>query len=97
MVRMPTPRGGEVQKIGTFSAEEITALRQLINQTDFAVIRAKPFTGTCPTAFDGPELIYTFYPSQEVIASCRVAIDDQHPLFVYINGLMTKVYSQESR
>lgn len=91
-----TYTGGSVmQKTGAFSPEEVATLRRLIDQADFAVIKAKPFTGICPTAYDGQEMTYTFSPSQEVIASCTTAIDAQHQLFAHISNLLAKVYPQE--
>ena len=55
-----------------------------VDSADYARIMAVPFTGECPTAFDGQELTYTFHPAGRppvTIASCEVAIDPADPLF----------------
>jgi hypothetical protein len=46
-------------------------------------MRAKPFTGTCPTAFDGQEVIFTFTLATGDIrlASCESDLDPDHELF----------------
>jgi hypothetical protein len=68
----------------------VTAIEVAIASTDFAALRARPFTGTCPTAFDGQELIYTFAtPSgEERLASCEVEIDPDHPLFAAVGAAL---------
>ena len=68
----------------------ITAIEVAIASTDFDAIRSRPFTGECPTAFDGQELIYTFStPSgEERIASCETEIDESHPLFVSVQAAL---------
>jgi hypothetical protein len=60
------------------------ALEEAIRTTDFAALQARPFTGDCPTTFDGQEQIYTFGTAAGPIrlASCEVEIDSAHPLFV---------------
>jgi hypothetical protein len=62
----------------------MTALTAAIGQTDFAALRAHPFTGECPVNFDGQELIFEFSvgTTTQRIASCEVDIDWGHPLFV---------------
>ncbi len=65
---------------------QLAEIDTAIKLTDFAVLRAHPFTGECPTAFDGQEIVYTFAaPSgTERIASCEVDIDEGLPLFVAV-------------
>lgn len=65
-------------------------LRREIENADFDMIRSRPFTDMCPTAYDGAELIYTFYASEgvEVISSCEYVIDGDLELFVIIIDLM---------
>jgi hypothetical protein len=69
--------------------EAIDAYRAALALTDFDAIRARPFTGECPTAFDGQELIYTFATpaGPERISSCEVEIDPEAPLFAAVNGM----------
>lgn len=71
------PTKGKVPKA------DIDALAAEIARADFGKIKAVKFTGTCPTAYDGSEVTYTFLTllgTQEV-ASCQVAIDKDSPLF----------------
>jgi hypothetical protein len=81
------PDEAEVHRV---TAETIDAYRAALSVTDFNAIRARPFTGDCPTAFDGMEVIYTFAtPSgPERIASCEVEIDRQAPLFVAVDAIL---------
>ena len=64
----------------------MATLTAAVGQTDFAAIKAHPFTGQCPVAFDGQELIFEFAvgTGTERIASCEVEIPWGHPLFVAV-------------
>lgn len=83
-------------KHGTVDAATVAELTQQIAATDFEQVKAQPFTGTCPLAFDGQELIYTFQTlsGPQTIASCTVGIDENSSLFQTIAGLAT-VINQE--
>jgi hypothetical protein len=72
--------------LGVLPPEQLAAIADAIKLTDFAAIRAHPFTGECPTAFDGQEIVYTFAApgGTERIASCEVDIDEGLPLFVAV-------------
>ena len=61
----------------------VATLRLEMARANFALIKSRPFTGQCPTAYDGQETVYTFHaPSgDEAIASCTIAIDPGDPLF----------------
>ncbi|MDQ3128181.1 MAG: hypothetical protein M3Q66_06960 [Chloroflexota bacterium] len=69
--------------LGTVPEPLLDALRIEIEQANYPLLQSRPFTGECPTAFDGQETIYTFHATtgDEVFASCTVAIDPHHPLF----------------
>ncbi|HEY7133311.1 MAG TPA: hypothetical protein VH440_13740 [Candidatus Limnocylindrales bacterium] len=73
--------------IGTVPEDLLDALRARIEQADYRQIRSKPFTGTCPTAYDGQQVIYTFHVTtgDREIDACKVAIDPKDPLFVTLN------------
>ena len=49
----------------------VDVYRAALGITDFDVIRSRPFTGECPTAFDGMEVIYTFATAGAPSASHR--------------------------
>lgn len=69
--------------VGTVPKDILEALQIEMVQANYNLLQSKRFTGTCPTAVDGQETIYTFHiaTGDEQIASCKVAIDENHPLF----------------
>jgi len=71
---------------GTAPANALAALDTAIKTTDFGAIRSRRFTGQCPTAYDGQEVIYEFGAPGGVqrIASCETEIDPNHPVFVAV-------------
>lgn len=72
------------EELGRARADAMTALAAAVRSTDYGAIRARPFRGTCPTVYDGQELILEFHAPDGVqrIASCEVEIDWDQPLFV---------------
>jgi hypothetical protein len=70
--------------------EAIDVYRAALAISDFDAIRSRPFTGECPTAFDGQELVYTFATpaGPERISWCEVEIDPGDPLFAAVNGML---------
>jgi hypothetical protein len=70
--------------LGTVPADQLAALDTAIRLTDFAVLKSHSFTGQCPTAFDGQELIFEFGApgGTERIATCEVDVDYGSPLFI---------------
>jgi hypothetical protein len=75
-------------ELGTLSDMTVEALATEIAKADFAELKSRPFTGTCPVAFDGQETIYTFVTSSgpERIASCEVEVDPSEPLFIAVSA-----------
>lgn len=73
----------EEATLGTVPPGLLTALDAAIKAANFEAIRAVPFTGECPTAFDGQEWVYEFGApgGVEPIASCETEIDPAHPVF----------------
>jgi hypothetical protein len=70
-------------ELGYAGEQELADLQAAISAADFDEIRSHPFTGTCPTAFDGPEMVLEFATptGTQQIASCEVAFDWNAPLF----------------
>ena len=68
----------------------LARLQATLAQTDLGALGRVPFTGTCPTAFDGQEVVFTFHvPGDDVrLASCEVELDPQHPLFRAIGDVL---------
>jgi hypothetical protein len=77
-------------EIGLVSAAALAALEDAIAKTDFAELKSHPFTGTCPVAFDGQEIVYEFAAPDGVerIASCEVEIDAASPLFRAVSAAL---------
>jgi hypothetical protein len=72
------------QVTGRVPPELLEALQIEIERANYRLILSRPFTGTCPTAYDGQQVIYTFHVStgDRTVDACKVAIDPDHPLFV---------------
>jgi len=72
--------------LGRVDAQAMATLTAVIQATDWATLRSHPFTGQCPIAFDGQELIFEFSvgTGTQRIASCEVDIDWGNPLFVAV-------------
>jgi hypothetical protein len=77
--------------VGHAPPELVEALQVEMDRANFLLIGSQPFTGECPTAFDGQKLIYTFHlvTGDEEIDSCKVAIDERHPLFQAVAAVLS--------
>ena len=75
MTRVLVLQDGRVrwpERNGTrLSPTQIRALRRAIAAIDMRAVRAHPFTGVCPTAYDGTEAIYRFRGPTPALRSCR--------------------------
>ena len=73
-------------ELGTVRPDVLDALDLAIRSADFELIKSRPFTGECPTAFDGQELVYEFAAPSGVqkIASCEVGIDENDPFWLTV-------------
>jgi len=80
-------------ELGTVPDRGLEALNTEIAQADFAALTSRPFTGTCPIAFDGQETVYTFAIGSDIhrIASCEVVVDPAAPLFVAVSAALAGV------
>jgi hypothetical protein len=76
--------------LGRVPADKMATLTAAVAATDFAALKSHPFTGMCPIAFDGQELIFEFGVDNATqrIASCEVDIDWGHPLFVAVGAAL---------
>lgn len=76
--------------LGRVSGDAYTALDAAIRATDFAAMRAKPFTGECPIAFDGQKQVFEFSigAKTERLDSCESELDWSSPLFVAMVGAL---------
>ena len=73
--------------LGIVPPAVLAALGAAIRATDFTALRSHPFTGQCPTAFDGQEIVFEFGAPGGVqrIATCEVDVDFGLPLFVAVS------------
>lgn len=73
-------------ELGVVSPDLMAALDEAIRTADFAELASQPFTGECPTAYDGQELVFEFATPDGVqrIASCTVEVDYDTPLFTAV-------------
>jgi hypothetical protein len=73
--------------LGVVPPATLAVLDAAIRTTDFTELRSHPFTGECPTAFDGQEIVFEFDApgGTERIATCEVAVDFGSPLFVAVS------------
>ena len=77
------------EKNGTLSPDELKELVRQITNADFASVESKKFTGTCPTAFDGNELVFIFYAqTKHIIPSCTYVVDMEASPFKLISKLI---------
>jgi hypothetical protein len=70
--------------LGIVPPAALAALDAAIRTTDFTALKSLPFTGQCPTAFDGQEIVFEFGAPGGVqrIATCEVDVDFGSPLFL---------------
>lgn len=73
-------------EVASIPAAQVAAVAAAIEATDFAALRSRPFTGECPTAFDGQEIVFEFTTATGVerISTCEVEVDLGGPLFVAV-------------
>ena len=76
--------------LGFVEPDLLAELQQAIAGADFAAIKAQPFVDTCPTAFDGMEIVVDFSTpgGPEHIEGCQVAIDWAAPPFITIKAAL---------
>jgi len=86
----------EPQDLGAIPADLFQEIQEQLSLADFEALGSRPFTGECPIAFDGQELIYTFHGATGEIrlASCEVELDPTHPLFAAIEVALGAVQPQ---
>ena len=79
--------------LGLVPPSPLAAIDAAIQATDFAELRSHPFTGQCPTAYDGQELVFEFGApgGVERIATCEVDVDLGLPLFVAVSAALDPI------
>jgi hypothetical protein len=81
---------GSGDKKSGHAGDDILGLGDMIEKTDFKLIRGHAFQGTCPAAYDGTRIVYYFHTAHgiEEVDSCQHQIDENHPLFRKLSNLL---------
>jgi hypothetical protein len=76
--------------LGVVPADTLAALESAIRTTDFTALRSHPFTGECPTAFDGQETVFEFRipGGTERVSTCEVVVDFGSPLMAAVSNAL---------
>lgn len=76
------------KELKKLSQAQVQQLQKHIKDTDFEAIKQTKFSGTCPTAYDGQETVYTVYRDsvKEELPSCTYDLDLKLPLFSFIEA-----------
>ena len=85
-------------ELGIVPGAALAALAAAVNATDFDVVRSRPFTGECPVAFDGQEVVYEFGApgGAERIASCETEIDLNQRVFAAVTDALVAMGVMQS-
>jgi hypothetical protein len=78
---------------GTVKPKDLSDLKGQIARANFTQLQSRPFTGTCPIAFDGTKTIYTFYNAKTPVKidSCKVEVNPANPLFKKTNAIAEQI------
>ena len=90
--RRPAPRGdpGGSRDRARCRRGLVDALQVEIERANYRLILSPAVHRTCPTAYDGQQVIYTFHIStgDRTVDTCKIAIDPNHPLFVAVSAVL---------
>lgn len=69
--------GSTTKRASRITRGELETIKRAINEANFMTVKQQHFTGTCPTEYDGREVIYSFQTATgaERISSCQYVID----------------------
>jgi len=87
-------RNGRVERSDgqaqTVDSNTLARLVRSVESADWDAIMSRPNSSQCPTAYDGQEIVYTFFPTAQAVAvsSCTTVIDTQAEPFVTIGGIL---------
>jgi hypothetical protein len=81
-------------ELGTVNPINLVALQAAVAATDFSLLRTHKFSGTCPTAVDGPELVLTFATPKgdEVLAACTTQLDFTWPVLAALVTALAPIW-----
>jgi hypothetical protein len=80
--------------LGVIVPLDLVALQGAIAATNFDLLRTHKFTGTCPTAVDGQELLLTFSTAkgEEVLAACETQLDFAWPVLAALVTVLEPIW-----
>ncbi|TBR20333.1 hypothetical protein EPO15_13320 [bacterium] len=86
---------GALMRKGKLPPATLKAIAAALSKTDFKAVKSRPFTELCPTAYDGNERTYSFHTKrgEEVLPSCKYALDKDLPLFKLVDKAVADVFS----
>jgi hypothetical protein len=86
-------------ELGHVTLDQVATIESLLRTTDFAALRSHPFSGLCPTAVDGQEIVFEFSApgGTERIATCEVQVDFGFPLFAAVSATLGPYITLPSR
>lgn len=81
----------EPERTGTLEGARLAELREAVAGTTLG--GAPPFTGTCPTAYDGQEIVVTWAEAGETrsASSCEVEFPPADPLPASLRSLLASI------
>jgi hypothetical protein len=79
---------------GKVKPKDLSDLKGQIARANFTQLKSRPFTGTCPIAFDGTKTIYTFYNTKTpvMIDSCKITVNPTNPLFKRADAIAQQIF-----
>lgn len=86
---------GDEVRSGALTPQSLNAV--LAATTATRIADAPPFTGTCPIAYDGQELVYTWIDasgSTQTVSACQKEVADDDPLVVALDHAQAEALNQ---
>ena len=82
--------GDGTESTGFTDAALSSELSDAIARADFDAVRVRGFTETCPTAYDGQEITYTFHgpAGDETMSTCEYVLEWTQPPFPQLLAIL---------
>ena len=81
------------KKSGRLDHGQLVALIDVMEKTDFSVIKSQRFMEQCPSNYDGAQVVYHFYTLHGVedVDSCQHQIDENQPVFKTLSSSLEPI------
>ena len=85
--------GDGTETSGAIDSALVDGLSDAVERADFGAVRVRSFTETCPTAYDGQEIIYTFrhHGGDERMSTCKYVLEWDLPQFPQLLAILDAV------